>query len=103
MATIAAHSYLDLPGLTSRANSAMLRIEMIMARTDVSSAARLALIAGVMVNEPVLTDGSTAAHIARREARQRGEYSPLRCMCPDDCACHSPYRTTVCGCTQHAE
>lgn len=74
MSTITAPSYRDLPGLTSRANSAMIRIDMIMARTDVSSAARLALIAGVMVGEPVLTDSSTAAHIARREAKARGEY-----------------------------
>lgn len=68
-------SYTDLPGLTSRANSAMIRIEMIVARTDVSSAARLALIAGVMESEPVLTCPSTAAHIARREAKARGEYA----------------------------
>lgn len=71
-------SYLDLPGLTSRANSALCRIEMIMARTDVSSAARLTLIATVMQDEPVLTDSSTAAHSARREAAARGEYAPLR-------------------------
>lgn len=70
-------SYTDLPGLTSRANSAMGRIEMIMARTEVSSAARLALIARVMESEPILRDPSTAAHIARREADARGEYAPL--------------------------
>lgn len=71
-------SYTDLPGLTSRANSAMIRIEMIMARTDVSAAARLALIAAVMESEPVLYCPSTAAHIARREAKARGEFTPIR-------------------------
>jgi hypothetical protein len=74
---MATSTYRDLPGLTNRANSAMIRISMIMERTDVSSAARLALIAHVMAGEPVLTDGSTAAHIARREAKSRGEYCPL--------------------------
>lgn len=71
------HSYRDSPGLTNRANSAMLRIEMIMARKDVSAAARLVLIAEVMAGEPVLTDGSTAAFGARREAAARGEYAPI--------------------------
>lgn len=24
-----------------------------------------------------------------------------RCMCPDDCNCHRPYRTNYCGCKLH--
>jgi hypothetical protein len=24
-----------------------------------------------------------------------------RCFCPDDCNCHHPWRTNVCGCRQH--
>lgn len=24
------------------------------------------------------------------------------CMCPDDCGCHYPWRTNVCGCKGHA-
>lgn len=70
-----AHSYRDTPGITNRANSAMLRIERIIGDTRIPSMARLALIAEVMAGEPVLTDGSTAAHVARHEAelwRARG-------------------------------
>lgn len=66
--TTTAPSYRDYPGLTSRANSAMLRIESIIGRRNVPSAARLALIAEVMASEPILSDPSTAAHVARREA-----------------------------------
>jgi deoxyribodipyrimidine photolyase len=27
----------------------------------------------------------------------------LKCYCPDDCNCHSPWRTNYCGCKQHEE
>jgi hypothetical protein len=63
-------SYRDSPGLTNRANSAMCRIEAILERRNVPSAARLVMIARVMEGEPVLTDGSTAAYAARRDARR---------------------------------
>jgi hypothetical protein len=26
----------------------------------------------------------------------------LRCYCPDDCNCRTPWRTNYCGCRQHA-
>ena len=73
---VGSYGYKDAPGLTNRANSAMIRIEMIMARTNVPSAARLALIATVMQDEPVLTDGSVAAIRARKDAKRFGEYAP---------------------------
>ena len=73
---IGSYGYKDAPGLTNRANSAMIRIDMIMARKNVPSAARLALIAAVMQDEPVLTDGSVAAIIARKDAERFGEYAP---------------------------
>lgn len=63
-------SYLDYPGVVSRANSAMLSIEAIIDSRHLPSAARLVMIARIMAGEPILTDPSTAAHIARREADQ---------------------------------
>ena len=71
------HSYRDAPGLTNRANSAMLRIEMIIARTNIPSATRLALIATVMQGEPILTDGSVGAISARKDAEWVGEYAHM--------------------------
>ena len=69
MATTTGFSYKDSVALTNRANSAMLNIERISARTDLSSAVRLVLIAEVMASEPVLTEGSQPAYGARREAK----------------------------------
>ena len=74
--SITSYGYKDATGLTNRANSAMIRIEMIMARTNVPSSARLALIATVMQAEPVLTDGSVGAIRARKDAKRFGEYAP---------------------------
>lgn len=62
------NSYRDTPGLTNRANSAMIRIDNIIARTELPSGVRLVLIAEVMASEPVLTDRSTAAFGARQGA-----------------------------------
>lgn len=64
-------SYLDAPGLTSRANSALLQIEHILAQRHIDSAVQLVRVAEIMANEPVLTDGSTAAISARRAAGKR--------------------------------
>lgn len=67
-------SYRDAPGLTSRAYSALFRIELILGRTELPSEVRLALIARVMEDEPILTDSSGAASAARRRADKVGEY-----------------------------
>lgn len=63
-------SYRDLPGLTSRANSALCRIEQISNDVSLDPGVRLVLIAEVMRDEPVLTDGSTAAYVVRAQAEQ---------------------------------
>lgn len=63
-------SYRDLPGLTNRANSALLTIEHIAACDWIPSPVRLALIARVMDTEPVLVCPSVAAIKTRNEADQ---------------------------------
>jgi hypothetical protein len=67
-------AYTDEAGLRSRADSAMLRIGAIIQRVELDSGARLALIATVMEEEPILTDPSPAAIKARTNAARRGEY-----------------------------
>lgn len=61
-------SYRDSPGLVNRANSALITIERIAADRSIPSEIRLVLIAQRMAQEPVLTDDSTAAARARRDA-----------------------------------
>lgn len=69
-----AHGYRDRAGIDSRADSALLSIESIMEDRSIPSAVRLALIAEIMDSEPILTDGSPAAHSVRREiAAKRGQ------------------------------
>lgn len=63
-----AHSYPDSAGLDNRANSALIEIEAIMDDRSIPSAVRLVLIAQRMEQEPVLTDQSTGAFRARRNA-----------------------------------
>ncbi len=68
--------YTDDAGVTNRANSALLRIEHIMDQRHVPSAVRLVWIAQVMKDEPILTDGSSSAFRARRDAKSRkGPYA----------------------------
>jgi hypothetical protein len=38
------------------------------------------------------------AEVKAHNARVRKERP---CNCPDDCACHSRWRTTICGCNEH--
>lgn len=68
-------SYRDESGLTSRANGALLQIDLILNhRPGLTSPVRLALIAEVLKGEPILTDMSVGAIRARQEAgeaRQR--------------------------------
>jgi hypothetical protein len=60
--------YTDRAGIDSRANSALCRIELILADRATAPAVRLALIAEVMAGEPILTDtGSPAAFTVRAE------------------------------------
>lgn len=35
--------------------------------------------------------------------RTLDEGENMHCYCPDDCNCHSPWRTNYCGCRQHEE
>lgn len=63
--------YRDRAGIDSRANSALLGIEAIIEDRSVPSAVRLALIAEIMAEEPILTDGSPAARSVRREIEER--------------------------------
>lgn len=62
------HSYTDRPGLTNRANSALLALGRIIDDVSIPTGVRLVLVAQVMADEPVLTDGSVAAISARRGA-----------------------------------
>lgn len=69
--------YTDRAGINSRANSALGRITRIAAMLHYPSAVRLALIAQVMANEPILTDaGSSAAYEVRALAARMPEYGP---------------------------
>lgn len=63
--------YRDRAGIDSRANSALLGIEAIIGDRSVPSAVRLALIAEIIAEEPILTDGSPAARSVRREITER--------------------------------
>lgn len=63
--------YRDRAGIDSRANSALLGIEAIIGDRSVPSAVRLALIAEIMREEPILTDPSPAARSVRREITER--------------------------------
>ena len=67
--------YTDRAGIDSRANSALGRIERIIAMTHYPAAVRLVLVAEVMAGEPVLTDtGSPAACEVRALAARMPEY-----------------------------
>ena len=63
--------YTDRAGIDSRANSAMLTIDMISAMVQVPPAVRLVWIAEVMAKEPILTDTDSPASFAvRKQAAQ---------------------------------
>ena len=67
--------YTDRVGIDSRANSALLRVERILAMTHYPSAVRLVLVAQVMAGEPILTDTlSSAAYEVRELAARMPEY-----------------------------
>jgi hypothetical protein len=61
--------YTDRAGIDSRANSALGRAELIIADCYVPAAVRLVRLAELMAGEPILTDGSPAAHAVREQAR----------------------------------
>lgn len=61
-------SFRGEPGLTARADGALLHVELILADRSIPSAARLALIAARLREEPVLECESPAAGRARRSA-----------------------------------
>jgi hypothetical protein len=67
--------YRDMAGITSRANSACLRIADIIADVHVPPAVRLAQVAQVMAGEPILTDTCPAAYAVRAELASRAEIS----------------------------
>jgi hypothetical protein len=61
--------YTDRAGIDSRANAALLAIDVISADYAVPAAVRLVLVAQRMAQEPILTDtGSPAAYAVREEA-----------------------------------
>jgi hypothetical protein len=57
-----------MAGITSRANSALCRIEYIHGMGHLPPAVRLALIAEVIAHEPILTDTCPAAYTVRELA-----------------------------------
>ena len=59
--------YTDRAGIDSRANSALLTIESIVANRTIPAAVRLALVAQVMAMEPILTDQSPASFTVRAQ------------------------------------
>ena len=61
-------SYINEASATNRANSAILRIDHIIHAVSIPSSARLALIAEIMLSEPILSDTGVGAIKARREA-----------------------------------
>jgi hypothetical protein len=62
--------YRDHPGIDSRANAALIRINRIADDVSIPSAVRLLLIAEVMGDEPIQSDGSPAAHEVRNLAQR---------------------------------
>jgi hypothetical protein len=60
--------YTDRAGIDSRANSALLTVEAIITDYAIPAAVRLVLVAERMAREPILTDGSPAAHTVREQA-----------------------------------
>ncbi len=63
--------YTDRAGIDSRANSAMITIDMISAMVNIPPAVRLVWIAEVMAGEPILTDcSSPASFTVRTQARE---------------------------------
>lgn len=61
--------YTDRAGIDSRANSALLCIDMIQEMKHVPAAVRLVLVAEIMAHEPILTDTqSPAAYEVRAQA-----------------------------------
>lgn len=69
------HHYPHAPGLKSRADSALLRIEHIVAQRHVPAEVRLVQVAKIMAEEPVLECESVAAITARADALVH-EYGP---------------------------
>lgn len=65
------HGYTDRAGIDSRANSALLAIEMIIADPYVPPAIRLVRVAQRMAYEPILTDMDSPAAFAVREEASR--------------------------------
>jgi hypothetical protein len=65
-----ASGYRDRAGIDSRANSAMIQIDLISAMVHIPSAVRLVWIAEIMANEPILTDGAPASYAVRRQAAE---------------------------------
>lgn len=61
--------YTDRAGIDSRANSALLRIDRISNDVRIPSAVRLAMIAEIMADEPIITDTSPAAYEVREELK----------------------------------
>lgn len=74
----AGNGYRDRSGIDNRANSALLRIEAIVTDLGIPSAVRLALIAEIMGEEPILTDPSPAARTVRQEIEERRRVSAHR-------------------------
>lgn len=70
--------YRDRAGIDNRANSALLGIERIISDRSVPAAVRLALVAEIMAEEPVLTDPSPAARTVRREVKERRSIAARR-------------------------
>lgn len=62
------NGYTDRAGIDARANSALLSIEQIIADHTIPAAVRLVRVAQRMVQEPILTDQSPAAHAVRDQA-----------------------------------
>jgi hypothetical protein len=65
------HGYTDRAGIDSRANSALLAVEAIIADRHIPSAVRLVLVAQRMAREPILTDDQSPAAFAVREEASR--------------------------------
>lgn len=71
----AERSYTARHGIDARANSALLRIESIIADRSIPSAIRLVMVAEIMQAEPILTDVAPDAYKVRA---QRESYSSRR-------------------------
>lgn len=63
--------YRDRAGIDSRSNAALLEVVRIATDYSIPPAVRLVHVAQRMAMEPILTDGSPAAHEVRRQAGVR--------------------------------